>query len=64
MAKKTNKQVAEIIAVEGIGYAIMDYLSSEDIRSKEVASDWKIAYDAMTRIEKKLAKEIESAMYN
>lgn len=46
------QQLADLIENEGFGYAIQNYLSWKDIEDKQIAKQWKIAADAMNKIEK------------
>lgn len=50
MKKYTNKQVAEIVENEGLGYAVQHYMSSEDIKDKELAKQWEVAKGALNTI--------------
>ncbi len=52
--KYSNKEIATIVRVEGLGYAIQDYLNPKSIEDNELAHLWKIAKDAMNEIERKL----------
>ena len=58
MAKKTTKQVGEIVATEGLGYAISDYLSWENIEDRALARRWKIAEIALNKIDKYLDEKL------
>jgi hypothetical protein len=50
-AKKSNKQVADIVEMEGLGYAVQHYLSAEQIKDQKLAAHWRTAKDALDAIE-------------
>lgn len=49
--KLTNKTVAGIIESEGIGYAIKDYLSPDQIKDPVLAKLWETAREAINAVE-------------
>lgn len=57
--KKTNRQVADIIECEGLGYAIQHYLSPNDIEDEELARAWSEAKRALDHVEEVLQDEFE-----
>ena len=48
--KYTVEQVADIVEMEGLGYAIEGYLGAENIEDLELAARWHTAQEAMKRI--------------
>lgn len=56
MSKKrtmTNKQVAQIVDREGLGYAITMYMDSDDFKDRHLASLWdqaQVILDEITEI--------------
>ena len=57
--KYNNKEVATIIELEGLDYAIQSYLSPSDIKDKKLAAFWQQAFDALNAIEAYLEPHIE-----
>lgn len=51
MSKKTNAEVADIIANEGIGYAIQSYLGADHIEDPVLAAMWSEAEVKLNQIE-------------
>jgi len=49
--KRSIQDVADIVEIEGLGYAVSNYLSAENIEEPELARQWKIAKEALTAIE-------------
>lgn len=47
----TNRRVAEIVNQEGIGYAVLHYMSSKDIKDKELKKLWNKAHKALKNLE-------------
>ena len=54
MNKYSRGEVANIVEAEGLGYAVMDYLSSAHIEDVYLAELWQEAYNALTKIDKLL----------
>ena len=52
--KRNNEELKDIIGDEGLGYAIQFDISWKNIEDNEIAKLWKIASDAMDKIETKL----------
>lgn len=52
--KKTKQEVADIIEMEGLGYAITDYLDADNIEDEELSILWGRADAAMKLIMRKL----------
>jgi hypothetical protein len=50
-AKKSNRQVADIVEMEGLGYAVQNYMSADQIKDQKLAALWKTAKDALDAIE-------------
>lgn len=48
----TLQDVADVVANEGLSYAITDYMSSDVIKDKELRKLWDQAYRLLTKIEK------------
>lgn len=49
--KLSIKQVAEVVEMEGLGYAVTDYLGSGSIEDESLAKAWKEAKTALRKIE-------------
>jgi len=53
MSKKrtmNNKQIAHIVDNEGLGYAITDYMGSEDFKDRHLAKLWDQAKEILDEI--------------
>lgn len=48
--KFTNEELRDVIAEEGIGYCVFDYIPADKIEDQEVAKVWQETYDLFTRI--------------
>lgn len=55
---KTIEKVGEIVGVEGLGYAIMDYLDSSQIEDLELRELWEDAQTAMSKIDNFLKEKL------
>jgi hypothetical protein len=59
--KKTILEVGEIVGTEGLGYAIEDYLSPNNIEDDELSRLWREANNSLfavkTYLENKLGEE-------
>jgi hypothetical protein len=53
MSKKrlSNRKVADIVECEGLGYAITDYMNSDDFEDKHLAELWDQAQTVLKEIE-------------
>jgi hypothetical protein len=53
MSKKrlSNRKVADIVECEGLGYAITDYMNSDDFEDKHLAELWDQAQTVLQEIE-------------
>lgn len=52
--KYTLEEVADIVQIEGLGYAIQHYMSGESIEDPELAQLWGKCAELMYEIERKL----------
>lgn len=52
MKKESIKDVATIVEIEGLGYAITDYLSADSIEDKKLSTLWKQGQDILKEISK------------
>lgn len=65
MAKKRikgKKSIVEVIGIvdsEGLGYAVQDYLSHDDIADVDLADAWRRAKEALDEIDAILEVEME-----
>lgn len=50
-SKYTIADVADIVESEGLGYAVMDYMSAEKIEDEDLARLWRIAKEALDGID-------------
>jgi len=50
----TNEEVKDIIDNEGLGYAIQDYMSSDDFEDAQLAKLWDKASEALNAVTKYL----------
>lgn len=48
--KLTNEEVKDIIACEGLGYAVTEYISSDRLEDGELRGYWEMASHAMSNI--------------
>lgn len=51
MSSLTNEEVADIVEQEGLGYSVMDYLSSEQIEDEVLRALWENAADLLYKID-------------
>lgn len=63
MAKKKSdkmslKEVAEVIEMEGLGYAVMEYMDADSIKDKHLADLWEEARVAMKNIDNYLVSKV------
>lgn len=58
MKKKTIEEVGVIVGTEGLGYALQDYLNSQNIENEELSILWRQAQEAMNKVENFLKKEL------
>lgn len=54
MGKYTNEDVLDIVENEGLEYAILDYMTLDDIEDEELRELCKEAEGALGRVQKKL----------
>ena len=57
--KYSIEQVADIVHSEGLGYAVMDYMSADSIEDPDLARLWRIAKEALDGITEILPGEDE-----
>lgn len=50
----TNQEIANIVDSEGLGYVILDYLSSDEIDDPVLKEKWKQAENILTDIQNML----------
>ena len=58
MEKYSIQTVIDIINSEGLGYAVKDYMSGENIADEKLAKLWDIATNALREIELYIEKQI------
>lgn len=52
MSKKlSTKKVAEIVEIEGLGYAVQHYMNGDSIKDSELSKLWDDAKEALDKIE-------------
>ena len=56
--KKTVEEVGVIVGIEGLGYAVQDYLSHDSIEDSELAHLWKDASEKLDEIENYLKEKL------
>ena len=54
--KKSLQEVADIVEIEGLGYAVQSYLSADSIKDPEVSRLWHQAKTALDAIAARLQK--------
>lgn len=52
--KKTIKEVGTIVGIEGLGYAIQDYLHYSRIQDEKLSILWKEAFEKLNEIDEYL----------
>ena len=57
--KYSDKQVADIIICEGLGYAVQHYLGADSIKNRELAAAWGRAKEALSEIEAILGNKLD-----
>jgi hypothetical protein len=58
MDKKTVEEVGVIVGIEGLGYAVQDYLSHIRIEDEKLSLLWKEASDKLDEIENYLKEKL------
>ena len=48
--QKSNQEVADIVEMEGLGYAVQHYLGAESIKDEKLAALWASAKEALNAI--------------
>lgn len=56
--KMSLKEVAEVVEMEGLGYAVMDYMSGDSIADKHLADLWDDAKMMLKSIDNYLASKV------
>jgi hypothetical protein len=59
MSKWTNQEIAEKMEIEGLGYLIQHYISSESIEDEWLAAKWKKCEKLFNEIQNYLSKYLQ-----
>lgn len=54
--KRTKEEVADVVEMEGLGYAVQYYMGPENIEDDELAREWRAAKEALDNITDLLAE--------
>ena len=58
--KLTNRKIADIVEWEGLGYAITDYMGSNDFEDQHLAELWDQAQTVLHEIQEILNEAMDS----
>jgi hypothetical protein len=61
---KTIEQVGEIVGVEGLGYAIVDYLDASRIEDLELRQLWRDAQNALLKVDDFLKEKLGNDFFD